>query len=627
MGRLDAAATTSAPAGEARRAALLARARRFESVAALGACVVAAVAISWRLLHPNVYSDDAFVHQYWMWHWKDPQLFNDSLTADLRGSERYPDGYQALFWLASHVADPIAFGEWVGVALMALSAWLIFLIVREHTDWRPAAWIAAGLFLALIDIHRFHGGFPRAFVHPVVLLCVLLAMRRHHLGAALVAAGGALFYPPASLLALGVLIVSAVRWTDRRPRLDVRRSAFALLAVGLAIIAVIGPQVAAGGAPRVMTAAEARQFPEFNGHGPLHFFVPTTLGYLRQNRSGFDLRESGSILALAALALLLIRRANFRLLRPEVLALPVVSLAAYALAQAVLFKLYLPHRYTYPLVAFFAIVVGVTIRPTWTALWERPRPRLRAFALLAGPLAIAGIAVYLFPLGPLERLYLAGTTVAVIAGAVGLAAAAALFLRRRAAALGAVLTGLALLGVLLVVPDRWARGAPCPTGASVRYLGTLPKDAVIAGDPIDMKCLPATARRPVVISTQLAPSYEAEYFRKGRAREFAALRAYYGPSPDAIAELNARYGATHLWVRRAAVRNELTEKGTRWRPGQLPYGRYVRQLVRGGEPAVLHLAAACRLWKNGSDEVYDIRCIADRLKGSEDRSPAARAAQ
>ena len=59
------------------RAVLVAEARRFESVAALGACTVVAVLVTWRLLHPNVFSDDAFVHQYWMWHWKDPQLFND----------------------------------------------------------------------------------------------------------------------------------------------------------------------------------------------------------------------------------------------------------------------------------------------------------------------------------------------------------------------------------------------------------------------------------------------------------------------------------------------------------------------------------------------------------------------
>ncbi|HTE60557.1 MAG TPA: hypothetical protein VK631_09420, partial [Solirubrobacteraceae bacterium] len=383
---------------------LFAQAARFDSVAALGACTVVAVLVTWRLLQPNVYSDDAFVHQYWMWHWKDSQLFNDSLTAALRESERYPHGYQALFWLASHVADPIAFGEWVGVALMALSGWLVFLIVREHTAWRPAAWIAAALFLALTDIHRFHGGFPRGFVHPIVLLTVLLAVKRRPLIAALVAGGGALFYPPAALLAVGVLIVSAVRWTDRRPRLDARHAAFALLALAVAGLGVLGPQIISGASPHVFSAAQARMYPEFGEHGPLHFFLPSTIGYLRQNRSGFDLRTSGSILVLAGLALLLVRPANFRLLRTEVLALPVVSLGAYAVAQAVLFKLYLPHRYTYPLVAFFAIAVGVAIRPTWAALWERPRPRLRAFALLAAPLAITGLAVYVFPLGPTESL-------------------------------------------------------------------------------------------------------------------------------------------------------------------------------------------------------------------------------
>ena len=214
------------------------------------------------------------------------------------------------------------------------------------------------------------------------------------------AAGGALFYPPAGLLAVGVLLVSALRWRDRRPRLDRRRAAFALLALALFTAAVLGPQLAAGGSPRVLSAAEARAYPEFGAHGPLHFFVPSAIEYLRQNRSGFDLRGSGSILALAALALLLVRPANLRLLRAEVLALPIVALGAYAVAQAVLFQLYLPHRYTYPLVAFFAIAVGVTIRPTWLALWASPRPRLRAFALLAAPFAVAGARPVPLPARP-----------------------------------------------------------------------------------------------------------------------------------------------------------------------------------------------------------------------------------
>ena len=116
---------------------------RREALAALAACAAASIASTWRLLQPGIYSDDAPVHQYWMWHFRDPALFTDPLTAELRDSARYPPGYEGLSWLATQVFDPIAFGEWLGVALMALSGWLIFLIVREHTGWRPAAWIAA----------------------------------------------------------------------------------------------------------------------------------------------------------------------------------------------------------------------------------------------------------------------------------------------------------------------------------------------------------------------------------------------------------------------------------------------------------------------------------------------------
>jgi hypothetical protein len=83
----------------------------------------------------------------------------------------------------------------------------------------------------------------------------------------------------------------------------------------------------------------------------------------------------------------------------------------------------------------------------------------------------------------------------------------------------------------------------------------------------------------------------------------------YGPSVDAITELRRRYGATHLWVRRDAVEKELTPDGARWRRRQQPYGRFVRQLVGSGRPAVLSLPAACRRFQRGPVEVYDIGCI------------------
>ena len=565
-----------------------------EVLSALAACLIAAVVANWRLLHPGIVSADALVHQYWMWHWKDAALFNDPLTAELRHSARYPDGYQALFWIASHVADPIAFGELVGVGLMALSGFLVFLIVREHTPWRPAAWIGAALFLVPFEIHRFYGGFPRAFVHPVVLLTVLLALRRRHLAASLVAASGALFYPPAAVLAVGTLIVSA--------RLDRRRLAYAGLAFVLMLVFVLAP----GAGPRVMTANEARAFPEFGEHGPLHFFVPSLIEYLRDNRSGFDLRTAGSILAVATVAALLARRSNWRLLRAEVWAMAISALGAFAVSQLVLFRLYLPHRYTYPLLAFCAIAIAVTLRPTWAALTAR-RPRLGAFALLAAPAAVCAFAVFVFPLAPPEPR----ATVLAVA-LVAIPAVLAVWLRNPP--LGAAVTGVTLIVAVLVLPGPLVRtGAACPQRPFTRYLSTLPKDAVIAGDPAELMCIPATTHRGVVISTQLAPAYEADYFRHGRARMFNDLKAYYGPSVAAIADLR-RYRATHLLVRRDAVAREIAGRG-RWQAGKLPYGRYVRQLLKAGPPAVLGLPAACRTWQRGPVEVYDISCVARESAG------------
>ena len=563
-------------------------ARRLESGAAFAACLAASVLANARLLQPDVVSDDALVHQFWMRHWQDPALFNDPLTTGLRGSVRYPDGYQALFWLATHAFDPIAFGEWLGIWLMAWSGWLVFRIVREQEAWRPAAWIGAALFLSMLGINRFAGGFPRAFVQPAVLLTVLLAMRGRNAPAAVVAGAGALFYPPAGVLAAGVMAVSSVRGH----RIDRRRASFAGAAAAAVLTAVLVPRLAAGGAPRMMSATEARAFPEFGPNGTLPFFVDSLTRFLSQNRSGFDLRCAGSILVVAGLVLLVARWRDIPRLAPEVLAMPVASLGAYAVAQLVLFRLYLPHRYTYPLLAFFAIAVAVLLRP----LLER-----RSAAALAGPAVVAAVAVYAFPLAPPPP----PDALTWIVAALATGAVIAVVVRRVRTGTRAAATGALLVVLILVLPNAPQHGIRCPRSPAIGYLAGLPKDVVIAGDPQDLRCVPMSARRAVVTSAKLAPSYEAAAFRDGRARMFADLRAVYGPSPEAIAELGARYGATHLWIRRDAV-----ARGAAWGPRRLPYGRYVHYLLRGGEPASLRLPAACRQWRRGPAEVYDIACVA-----------------
>jgi hypothetical protein len=391
-------------------------------------------------------------------------------------------------------------------------------------------------------------------------------------------------------VAVGVLCVSALR----RHGIDRTRARTAAIAAVLGAAAVLIPTWLAGGSFDVLSASEARRYPEFGEHGDLHFFTSSLLDYLRQNRSGFDLRATGSLLLFAALGLLLARRANRRRLAPEVLAMPVASLVAWGLAQAALFKLYLPHRYTYPLLAFGAITVAVLLRPTWESLGRRGRA-----AMLVAPLPLAFLAQTAFPLGPMRELGdLPLWLAALAAGAV-----AAAFVRAPLAA------GLVLLAVMVALPGRVPPGQSCPRDAVMSYLSTLPKDAVIAGDPRDLKCVPVSASRPVVISSQLAFSYERGYFLHARARMFDDLRAYYGPSPAALGTLASRYGARYLLVNRRAVRREIAGDHPHWPAGRQPYGTLVTGLLRRGEPAVLHLPARCRSWHRNQYAVYDLRCL------------------
>ena len=260
-------------------------------------------------------------------------------------------------------------------------------------------------------------------------------------------------------------------------------------------------------------------------------------------------------------------------------------------------------------------MVAVSLEPTWRAF--AARRRLRTFVLLASPLAICLFAVYVFPLAPAEPARPFTTTTLALIAAVGLALAAAIAvpLARMPAATqataGAVLCGLALLGAALVLPDKLPRGNLCPDRPVNAYLKRPPEGRRHRrrSEGPDVRAGHGAAPRRdldparAVLRGRLLPRAAASACSRPCARTTGGRR-------EAIADLMTRYGATHLWVRRDAVQKEMADGGVRWRGGQLPYGRYVRRLLREGEPAVLDLPLACRRWHLGGAEVYDIRCIA-----------------
>ena len=325
------------------------------------------------ILRSLTFESDARLHEYWMRRYQDPDLLHDPLTQSLLDTAYIPYGFRAIHWVASWVVDPIRFAEAIPLVLAALCAWLLFRIVREHTDWWPAAWLGSLIFILAWDMHRFTGGHQRAYGPVILLLTVYLLLRKRDVAAAVVPIVGVLVYPSAAAVAVGTIAFASLRF---RPSLslDARRAVTAVVAGAGALLALAVPLlVVRGSLPEIVSRGEARDSPDFGANTDVQYFTGSLLDYLSRKASGFGLVETGSILAVAALVVLLARWRNALLLRREIWSMLTASLVLFTLAQIFLFRLYLPHRYAYAIVPFCAILIAVSWEPTWRAAAKRIR--------------------------------------------------------------------------------------------------------------------------------------------------------------------------------------------------------------------------------------------------------------
>jgi hypothetical protein len=565
------------------------------------------------LLDPDLYHPDQLIHEFWMRRWREPGLFSDPLTRALLKTDYIPPGVIALYWAGSHLVDPVTLSEWMPLLLVPMSAWLVFRIVREQCSWEPAAWLGAALFLSLFEIHRMSGGHARAFYHPVVLTTVYLALRKREALAALGPPLGVLLYPPAGLTALGTLCVSAIHW-GRPPALERRRAAVALVSAVLLAAAAFAPRLITGSSPELITKSQALRYEEFGPRGQMHYFRLSLKRYLKSNYGGFHLEHSGSVLVVFALFLAVLRPRNLRLLRRETWSLAAASLALFAIAQATLFMLYLPQRYTYGLIPFFCVFVAVCLRPTWDGVRGRVGS-LPATTLLAAAAAVAAsvVATTAWPLGPegsfghyAARLGAhAALFISVLAAGGGVWALYVATARPSPGGAPAVGCGVVLVALMLSLGQTTSPARKCPRRSFHEALASLPVDAVIAADPGRASCIPIVARRPVLISRKLYQPFEVNYFEVIRPRMRDLVDAYYGPSLGAIRKLREAYGADYLLVdENLALR---TKPGAR--RGEPFRSQLVELLEDGRRPAVLSLPRRCAVYARGAKIVYDLGCV------------------
>lgn len=469
-----------------------------------------ACCIWWVRYHPFglagvVFDDDARQHIYWMARFLDPALFPDDPTTDFIASYIFaPLGYQWLYRCGTMFLEPLLLSQVVSLGLLLGALWLLDGLVRFYTDDRLNRCISGLLFLLYHThnpIHNIMGGFARSFAMPLLLLFLLFLQRQALRTALLVVFIELVFYPPTLLNTLALAGDELLKrwWRRQRDRwlaLDIVCLLAVTAAAAVVLVSVYSEEKAVSGAN--VTYAEARQMAEFYPGGRSVFFQDNWLVYILTGRSGIGLGHLAPFLGVIAIMGSVLGWKRLRI--PSLVwGLTWTSLALFTLAHLVLFRLYLPSRYTFYTMSLAALlVIGVNVRPFWDicldscgTLGKRVRHASRRWRYLGAGSALAGYALL--------------QSFVVYA-----------------------------IDPRLVVLDRQDM-------AMLDFLHTLPGTSLIAGHPFDMDNVPLFAQRKVLVSGEISHPYYLGHYRRIKDKLRDTLETYYSDAWEDVLSFVQQY--------------------------------------------------------------------------------------
>lgn len=561
--------------------------------------------------------DEDFRTFYWMSKFQDPALFpNDQLrtrhvTIQFPWGDVpvafYSLGYGLLFYGCSFFVKPIFFNKFLPFILMPITVWYLFKFGESVRNRETGVVLAVGfllLNLASSSSISIASGLQRSFAATLIIAFIYYLHRDKYVAAAIVILISALIYPPAFVLNAATWGLSALRINWRpRPRLSLVQRGIGYLLIACCLGALVLSPVLFPSLTNLFTDEEpALVGPQEQAVGAtsgLHKYIWNNPRY-REGSSGqlfvifpfvgrgglVDLGEDMiNLLILFALGCLifLVRGRRAFDLPGAIWCMLWASLGVFVLAWATAlltgsFLLYLPSRYTrvglFLFLFMFVFLNSVAFIKEAPALIRR-NPR-RLIWLIAGiELLVLGLVFFY----PSDRAMISGFNLKWLLALVGLAfGALGVAVVRKAPAstanvygVGRTFAGRVLGGVAVVFClSGWAVYAPLLTEVNylnppqeerelLRFLETLPKDAILAGTPCALDSVPLFARRQILFSCE-QPRRDGIVIRE-------ALKAYYTDDRHVLVDFCQAYSIDYLVVDLGTYSREyLTQEKVFWEP-------------------------------------------------------------
>ncbi len=544
-----------------------------------------------------VVQDDAQQHVFWMRRFLDPELFPNDLIANYYESVAQP-GYKAIYQLMAALGvDPIVLSKLLPMVLgLILTAYCFGICLQVLPV--PATGFLSTLLLNQVIWQKddLVSGTARSFMYPLFLAFLYYLLRRSLLPCLAAIALQGLFYPSTTLLSAGILVVRLWRWERGKLRLSQERSDYLFCAAGLgvAFLVLLPLALESSEFSPATPAAEARTMIEFSDAGRSRFFLNSPIEFwLYADRSGVLPVEWSRFpyfyfLVMLCVALLLPRLlhspSQFPLVRqitsnitlfPQIL---LASLGLFLAAHALLFKLYLPSRYSQysvriltPLAAAIALTIILDgIFHAWGQgakfrLFGKPVSSVAVTALL-------GVALLSYPLF------------------------------------------LSLNGFRFPSTDTYVVGE---VPELYEFFLQQPKDSLIASLTALADELPSFAQRSILVSREHSIPYHKGYYTQIRQRTMDLIKAQYSPNLNEVQRFIQKYGVDFWLVDRAQLFTPSVDPGhikffshTNFWLKQFPQTAEARvQLKQGKIPAVVSLINRCSAFQTQNLVVLEASCI------------------
>ncbi|OKH18327.1 hypothetical protein [[Limnothrix rosea] IAM M-220] len=317
--------------------------------------------------------DDARQHIFWMARFLDPALFPNDLIADYYQNIS-PQGVKFIYWVLAKVSfNPITVSHYIPILLGILTSFTAYLFCLEILN------IPLAGFLSSIALNQnlwmqdgLSSGTAKAFLIPIFILFLWGVIRKSFVFSWLGIILLGLFYPSFVLVASGVLTLRCFQIQNKRIKINHDKSDLQLNIIGLfiAFFVLLPLALSSSEFEPVITLAQAQQLPEFEAGGRTSFFQHTVWDYVF-NGSRTGIRITSALIPNIAyltlvLPIVLVFKHKFKLSKEInnlsiTFQLIISGFTLFILAHLLLFKLYLPSRYTLHTLRFaITLLSGVT---------------------------------------------------------------------------------------------------------------------------------------------------------------------------------------------------------------------------------------------------------------------------